>query len=210
MPDQGERPLGLRARKKIETRQALADAAIKLSVERGFENVTVEDIAVRAGVSTRTFFNYFPSKEDAVLRPDPDPIRRTQQIIDSFAAAPPDVAPARAFAMAMRSEAEQVDRAAAEWLIRISIIERDPAMLVKMFTARAETERMAVEAIAARTNLDPATDLYPELIYHAVGAAFRTAMKRWYALGGVGSLTALFDEAVDLLISGLSMPPGSV
>lgn len=209
MPEQGERPLGLRARRKLRTRQALADAAIKLSVERGFENVTVEDIAVRAGVSQRTFFNYFPSKEDAVLRPDPDPVERTTYILERFAAVPPDVPPARAFAQAMRLEAERIDQASDEWFVRISIIERDPSMLVKLFTARAETERMTVEAIAARVNLDPVADLYPELIYHAVGASFRASMKRWYALGGEGSVTALFDEAIDLLVAGLPVPPKS-
>ena len=58
--------MGLRERKKAETRAALSWAAIRLTVERGFENVKVEDIAAAAGVSPRTFNNYFASKGEAI------------------------------------------------------------------------------------------------------------------------------------------------
>src|SRR3954454_18953210 len=58
---------GLRERKKAETRAALAWAAIHLTIERGFDNVRVEDIADAAGVSPRTFNNYFASKAEAIV-----------------------------------------------------------------------------------------------------------------------------------------------
>ena len=57
---------GLRERKKLATKQALALAAMKLAVQRGLENVRVEDIAAAANVSRRTFTNYFASKEEAI------------------------------------------------------------------------------------------------------------------------------------------------
>jgi AcrR family transcriptional regulator len=204
--DDGVRPLGLRERKKLETRQALADAAIKLAVERGLENVTVEDIAAQAGVSQRTFFNYFPSKEDAVLRPDADPVAVTQVIIDRLNAVPADVPPLRAVAAAFRPVAERIDREAREWLLRVSIIENDPTLMVKMFTAQKETERMVYDAIAARVGIDPDTDMYPQLVFQTVGAAFRTSMHRWYVRGGSVSVTSLFDAAVDQIAAGLPQP----
>jgi len=58
--------LGLRERKKLKTREALGWAAMRLAAERGLEHVRVEDIATLAGVSPRTFNNYFSSREEAI------------------------------------------------------------------------------------------------------------------------------------------------
>src|SRR5215472_9047462 len=58
---------GLRERKKRATREALRLAALRLAVEQGWERVRVEDIAAEAGVSTRTFNNYFAGKDEAFL-----------------------------------------------------------------------------------------------------------------------------------------------
>lgn len=71
--------MGLRERKKEETRAALAWAAIRLIVERGYDKVLVEDIAGAAGVSPRTFNNYFSSKEEAICAIT---IRRNGRIAD--------------------------------------------------------------------------------------------------------------------------------
>lgn len=60
-------PVGLRARKKIRTRDAIADAAISLFLARGFDQVSVSDVAAAAEVSKPTLFRYFPAKEDLVL-----------------------------------------------------------------------------------------------------------------------------------------------
>ena len=58
--------LGLRERRRRQTSADIRDAAAHLALERGFDKVTIEEICTEAGISTRTFFNYFPNKESAI------------------------------------------------------------------------------------------------------------------------------------------------
>jgi AcrR family transcriptional regulator len=62
-----EEDLGLRERKRLATRRAIQLAAVELASERGFDRVTIDEISHAANVSPRTFFNYFPSKESAII-----------------------------------------------------------------------------------------------------------------------------------------------
>ncbi|MET0236358.1 MAG: TetR family transcriptional regulator, partial [Kibdelosporangium sp.] len=154
----------------------------------------------------RTFFNYFPAKEDAVLQPDPDPVEPARRIADAFEQAPAGIGPVQALGTAWRLVAERLDRERADWLARISIIEKDPALVARMFTAKDETERLLIEAIARRTGLDADRDFYPRLLLTVVGSAFHATTKRWYELGGKASMAELFDEAIDLVARGLPLP----
>src|SRR5919205_4414929 len=92
-------PVGLRERKKLATRQALHQAAVGLAVERGLERLTVEAIADAADVSRRTFSNYFPNKEEALLHSDQVRLRR---LLDLLRERPPEESPEEALAAAAR------------------------------------------------------------------------------------------------------------
>src|SRR5271155_2990907 len=104
-----DRPLGLRERKKIKTRQTIRREAFRLINENGYASTTVEQIAEAAEVSPSTFFRYFPSKESLVLADDLDPL-----ILAAFKAQPPELSPAQAFRRAYETtmaglSAEQVE-----------------------------------------------------------------------------------------------------
>lgn len=85
--------VGLRERKKRRTRQALAEAALRLFAERGYDHTTVADIAAAAEVSTRTFFAYFPTREDVVFA---DTDERLDAMRQALAALPDGTSPIRA------------------------------------------------------------------------------------------------------------------
>lgn len=82
-----DQPCGLREQKKRQTRAAMHRAALELVAEHGMAHVTAEDIAQRAGVSARTFFNYWPTKEAAVLGVDPE---RNDSLVAWMRARPAD------------------------------------------------------------------------------------------------------------------------
>ncbi|MEV1333266.1 TetR family transcriptional regulator [Micromonospora costi] len=195
-------PTSLRDRKKRQTRDALATAALRLVAERGLEQVTVEDISAAADVSSRTFFNYFPSKDDALLG---DHMVDSDRFTARLAQVPPAV-PALAAVRAALSEViddMQADRE--RWLLRMAVVERNPALLPRLVAAGTEAERAVTAAVAARVGVPPEHG-FPVLVTTVTGAAFRTAMLRWAAAGGARSLSDLVDEAFDALAAGLPDP----
>src|SRR5688500_7564486 len=116
--------VGLRERKKAETRKAIADAALALAVERGPAAVTVDDIAAAAGISPRTVFNYFATKEDAILGVDAE---RRRDLLDRLEARPADESPLRALREAMRDSTGSSEGAVA-WRTRARLARQHPQL----------------------------------------------------------------------------------
>src|SRR5438045_3962862 len=90
--------VGLRDRKKDDTRKAISRAALMLAVEHGPDGVTVDDIAAAADVSPRTVFNYFATKEYAILGLSPE---RAKEMAQSVRERPADEAPLTALRLAL-------------------------------------------------------------------------------------------------------------
>jgi AcrR family transcriptional regulator len=184
---------GLRERKKLETKQALALAAVQLAAERGLENVRVEDITDAVNVSRRTFTNYFSCKEEAIASMSADRFTRAVQALRDRPDSEP-LADSLAEVFAVEHEAAaQLDR---ERVAPIRMIMTSPAMQGEALKTMAAAEGPLAKVIAERTGADPQGDLYPHVLAAAVMAAVRAATGHWMASEGAASLPGLIGQAV--------------
>lgn len=197
---------GLRERKKRETRDALHRAALRATLDRGLNQVTVEEIAAAANVSERTFFNYFSSKEEAVVGHDPD---RADRFRDAVLARPADEEPVAALRAVLIDFARHIsDDARDEWRDRFTAIKQNPELVAAHLAAWSRMERALADAIGRRTGIDPETSIYPALVACTVVDANRIASLTWRT-SDRRDLPEIVAEAIDLLASGLHPPHAS-
>src|SRR5687768_2174647 len=152
---------GLRERKKLATRLALHEAALRLVAERGLDSVSVDDIAARADVSPRTFFNYFSTKDDAVLGLDPEASNRQ---IELLLARPAHETPLEALRAVSREQAVEMAGETDLWPMRLKVIDTHPALLARLAAAFGQSERALAEAIAERTSTRVGVHAYPTML----------------------------------------------
>jgi AcrR family transcriptional regulator len=169
-------PVGLRERKKTATRQALHEAAVRLAVQRGVDNVTVEAIADAAGVSRRTFSNYFTGKEQALLYGDEMRVRRLLDLVHARPASePPWTALTRA---AEQLTAEDPDDYAGR-LFQTRPLRRHPALLAAQVAAFATAERELAAEIVRRMPGDADAQLRARLLAASLLTTLRVATQLW-------------------------------
>jgi AcrR family transcriptional regulator len=162
----------LRERKKRETRAALAEAAFRLALEKGADNVTVEEIAEAADVSVRTFFNYFPHKEHAILGRDPEHLERA---LERIRTAPAGESPLTVMWHVVRDVLLDLE-SGGELSRRGELIMQSPNLVYQLMVSSFDDERQLTAALAERMG-EPAGAIRPALVVSAVGAACRTAME---------------------------------
>src|SRR6266702_4057962 len=194
---------GRRERKKLATRQALQGAALQLVAERGFEQVTVEDISEAADVAPRTFFNYFSSKEEALLGNVPEKEAVVHRMVVDRPAAE---SPLDAVCQVLREMTLRLAERREELLLRQQVIERHPGLLARQLGLYASFERALAAAVAERLGVDPADGLYARVVATAAVAAARTAVSSWMADQGRQPLADLVDAAF-LHLRDLGAPP---
>jgi len=184
---------GLRERKKLATKQALAMAAMRLAFERGLANVRVEDITDAVNVSRRTFTNYFSCKEEAIASLNADRAARAAEALrDRPAGEPLADSLAEVFA-AQYLLATGMDR---ERLGPLRLVLSSPTLQGEYLKTLVESEGPLAKAIAERTGADPQRDLYPHVLAAAVTAAVRAATGHWVENNATGSLPDLIRQAV--------------
>jgi AcrR family transcriptional regulator len=196
-------PLSLRERKKRETRDALSLALIRLSVERGWDNVTVQDVAAAANVSERTFRNYFDTKADAVASRQLD---RMLRVVDELRGRPADEPLWDAISEAVTSQFAGGEPPSRQWPDGVRLMLTEPEVERGFLKAMATAQRELAAAIAERTGTDATRDLYPTLVATAVGAAVGTAMEHWLRADPPVAIETLIRESLDQLRAGLPTP----
>ena len=166
---------GLRERRKQQTAAELEAAAYRLFGERGFEAVTVDDIAAEADVSRRTFFRYFASKNDVVWGEFDALLRAMDEWLSAVADDEPMLA---ALTDAVVRFNEVPVGAVASHRERMSLILRVPALQAHSTLRYAEWRRL-VASFAARRLGQPLDAFAPQLVGHlALGAAV-AAYEAW-------------------------------
>ena len=198
-----EAPLGLRERKKLQTRDALSWAVIRLSAERGWDNVTVEDAAAAANVSERTFRNYFSSKAEAVAARHLD---RMLRVAAELRARPPGEPLWEAITNAVASQFAGDSWRSRQWTDAIRLMLTAPDVEGGFLKANATAQLDLAAAVAERTGTDAARDLYPTLVAAAIGAAVAACMEHWLRADPPAAIGALMREAFDRLRAGLPVP----
>jgi AcrR family transcriptional regulator len=194
---------GLRERKKAETRRALSSAALRLAEAHGPDRMTVEAIAEAAGVSPRTFFNYFSSKEDAVMGVNPS---EPSDLLDDLVARPDGEPALEALRQMALAAAARLEAQADELWARHNLTLRYPALAVRRAARYAEVERSLAEEIARRTGQDVDRDPFPALVVAGALAAIRVALTVWHERERPGPLAALFSTTFDQVAAGLPTP----
>ncbi|WP_116201073.1 TetR/AcrR family transcriptional regulator [Amycolatopsis circi] len=180
---------GLRERKKQATRVALREAALRLALEHGAANVRVDDIAEAAGVSPRTYNNYFSSREEAIVAAVT--ADRESRIAAAVAERLPDTPLAKAIVDAITEQYTDPSEQSRDALL---LITTNPGLRTAFLDAPAALENPLQEAIAARIG-DPQT---ARVLAASVAAAVRVALEQWTRPAGNG-LVVVSGSLPDLL-----------
>lgn len=187
-------------RKRQLVSSELTEAALHLLALKGFDAVTIDEIVTTAGVSRRTFFRYFASKEDVVVQflADMGTGMRAE-----LAARPvgerPSVALRHAVRVPIAACADHSDRA----LRVVQLILGTPALLARFLERQAQWRDELTAELARRLGLDPDTDLYPRLAAGMALTAFDAVLHRWSGSDGAEDPAELTDRAFAVIAPAL-------
>lgn len=172
--------LGLRERKKQQTRDTIARVALQLFAERGYDETTLAEIAEVADVSPRTIFGYFQSKEDILFCEEPRYLETLKRKLDER---PPGTTTIDAIRDFLGS-VEAPDDAAR---LRKKIVSANPTLQMRMRARHAQLEPLIAESIAKDLDAGP-DDVRPFLVASSMNAAFMAVSDRLFEAesGGEG------------------------
>ena len=178
----GASAMGLRARKKQATETALQEAALDLFQAQGYDETTVQDITDTAGVSQRTFFRYFPTKDAVLLT---EHTRREADLRTLLAVRPADEeAGDLAMAVLLHLSGEVADDERSP-RTRAEAFGSVPSLADRFAGHHDRLATIIAEHVAGSLGVDADADPRPNLVAHQVVACWTTALQLWMA-GGSG------------------------
>ena len=183
-------PVAIGERKRRAIRGELSEVALRLLTERDFASLTIDQIASAAGISRRTFFRYFTSKEDMVFAfLDQWAVRLAADIV----ARPADEDPVAAVQNSFRQLTAAYDDRALE-LVRLV---RETPLLREQEKINREHLRLAVvNALATRLGVSPENDMRPQILATIAFAPLDAAMFAWFGSRSDEEIGKLLDEAL--------------
>jgi AcrR family transcriptional regulator len=193
--------LGLRERKKQQTREKIARAALRLVAERGYDETTLAEIAEAAEVSPRTIFAYFDSKEDILLCEEDSILGELKRRLDERPPGTTTVDALREFVSWIEAPDEDAN-------LRKQVMTTNPALHMKLRARLSQLEPMLAESIARDLDAEP-DDIRPLLIAASMTAAFKSVRDRFKeAEAGGDPMTheqgmAIIDQVLEFLRGGL-------
>jgi AcrR family transcriptional regulator len=191
----------LREQRRERNAREIQQAAMSLFAARGYAAVTVEDIAREAGISERTFFRYFASKDHLLVA---EAGRRIEVIHESLVRQPEDLAAWHALRNAVLDQSASEDEVGRNAAIWAHLTKEAPALLAKMIMHGALEGTHNIEVELARRLGVPATDALPDVMMRVTLAAVQSSYLRWLDDDGAGSLVDLTAAALDLVGEGLA------
>lgn len=165
--------LGLRERKKQQTREKIARVALELFAERGYDETTLADIAEAADVSPRTIFAYYQSKEDILFCEETTFIDRLKQKLEERPPGTTTIDAIREFFASIEPPDEHAK-------LRKEVIHATPALEMGMRGRESQLEPMLVQSITRDLGAGP-DDMRPLLIAASMTAAFMSVRDRLFA-----------------------------
>ncbi len=187
---QPEAAEGRRERKRRQTRERIEQAAMGLFLERGFEATTIEDITEAADVSKRSFFDYFPSKEEVVFAWQDS---FADRLMAAIAARPSGESSVRAVEEALiATAAASADGRA---MALAELIHRTPALKARDQLKYAKLEQKLTEALIARKGGDPQVRTHMRLLAAVVIGALRLGGELWQERARAVSMEGVSMEA---------------
>jgi len=177
----------------------IADTALRMFVERGFDETTVDDLAVVVGVSRRSFFRYFGSKEDVVLGFLDD---MGAAICTALAARPVEEPPWVALRRALTQIGTAYGTDADRILALHRLIYETPSLRARHLDKQDRWHRLLSRELAARLGVDATKDLTPRVLAAVALAALDVAIAAWTETQGRTSMTELLDSAFSAVNGG--------